>query len=584
MYIYEDKIAQFTGAVLNNKRLTVDEQVVIDSIKEGHKRKFRILCFGMKGNFSFDANVKRYNELLRKHESLRKRYLYREYEYPISVTLTHKDITIPILDIRTKSIVEKKRIIENIAAASARELYNPEEDSILKINICIIGDDRAVIIFKVYEHFGLPMTPFDMRRFIFFNMKMDSESIVDISVEKLIERNEAEDELICKYWLGQLEGVNRPTRIPFTSEDNAQSASSLYSVNYAISEENIKKLSDYCKKQDVTTDTALLYEYAEMFGQYSGAKKVLIGLRKKGTIMGIMPLAIDIDSGAEISYKDIAKRCDEFVKYSECDFKKAMNRAGIVTPEYFDVCLEFEQKDTETTDNKTYIAIDPDNFSPKLEISVLTDNGRIGIRYTYDSSCLSEQAVSAIHDAMLGQLVSRIDKSAVFSWKEYISDTKSQEEKLRKLDIAQKALYLKQGEFLMLKDANAVIDISSHSTVGNYIVEDVVYEAGRAVKNVGILVAGHLEERYIDLEGMTKTVSVYKPGYVLGLESIAHTGTCAFSYVAADDVKVIWVPAEAIESALNSAEDKSEMMDSYVALLKKSLKETDRLKKLWALE
>ncbi|MDO4188168.1 MAG: hypothetical protein Q4D29_04185 [Lachnospiraceae bacterium] len=578
----QDTILNLDVPVKTRRDLTEDERNLIGDIRAGINKKYKMFCWSMRGPVTLQANNKRYAELINKYEVFRRRYLYKSVKRPLCAILEQQEQTsFSVLDLRKESLERKKECIKNIAVAEARDVFNPEESAPLKIRVLVMEEDRIVIIMKAYMYVNLPMSPFDIRRFIFYNMRMDSDSVYSIDEEKIEYENMEITNKCFDYWRKTLKDVEKPVLIPFSNNDVVEE-SVFYTVRKTIDPELCKKIYRYIDKKECKLEYAFLHEYGHIFGEASDTKLPLLAVRKSGSFMQIMPCKVDLNKKVSESYEELLVQDTLFYKYNQCGFDDAMNAAGISVLKFFNIMIEFVEEDED--DNRVLNILKSINsgsvseIAPRLEILVTYSRDGIQIKYSYDAQSVNEHTVDAIHDLFEKALEERITAKDGFSWKEYVTDYKTREEQIQKLTIAQKSLYIKEAEFLMSDDPEDFIKLSTKGTYGNYIAEDIALEQGKIINKVGIIISGHLEEREKDIDGILKTLSVYKAGYIVGLESVASIDRSPFEYVAADDARVLWLDADVLKEILQ----KYPM--SYEALMRRVVLDTHRVKKLWALD
>lgn len=578
---YEDVIYNLGDSITSSRLLTTEECKTLSDIKSGLKRKYKMFCWALNGPAGLSTNIERYNEFFSRHDTLRRRYIYTNIDRPISVVYPHEKMVFPIMDIRKESVEKQIALIENIASAEARELYNPQEDPIVKVRAFIVSDSQIVVLMKVYMHFGLPMSPFDMRRLIFYDYKIDSNSPFTLDEERIENANLELERKSFSYFRDVLENIGNPVKIPFSKQEDID-YSELYTVNCEIEGDIYKKLFEFTKSHNTYLETVFLRIFGVLFGEYSGTKRPLFAVRRSNTYMQIMPLIVDIDMDLKDCFSDIKNQDEGFLKHSNLSFENVMNGCGIETREYFDVVFNFQKENDENIKvSKILESIsrsEINNFAPKLEITVSFSMSKVNITYTYASGSIEENMINMLQESLEKLMREYVFDTKTFSWKNYIEECKSQEEKIQKLFLAQKALYIKNGDFIRVEDPDKIITLAEKSNIGNYIVEDSIYETGKKISNLGVLVSGHVEERYINPDGLVKTVSVYKPGYVLLMEGLTNKEKSAFSYVAADDVKIIWIPCDILKEAINGDSQ------TYEAIICKAIEDTTRVKKLWVLD
>lgn len=577
----QEKIIPINASIKSRRYLTEDEKNLIGDIRAGLKRKYKLFCWSMRGIIALQANNDRYSELINRFEIFRRRYIYRSVKRPTCIILEQDKTNFSILDLRKEPIDKQKEFVKNIASAEAREIYNPEENSPLKVRVLVMGEDRIVVFMKVYTHLNIPMSPFDMRRFIFFNMRMDSESDFSIDEEKIENANQEILNKCFEYWRNTLDIIDKPVIIPF-SNSNSEDKSVFYTVRKGINDELFRKIIDYRDKKGYSLEQIFIYEFGQFFGESSEIKIPLFAIRMPGSFMQMMPCKVDLSIPISDSYDDINNQIEKYHKYNQCNFDDAMNEAGIDIPKYFNVLFGFEnENDSErrVTDVLQSInGVNVSEVSSRLEIVISYSKSGIVISYSYDSAVVSEYVVNMIQESLEKGIEERIASNSQFSWKAYVADSKSREEQLVKLDIAQKSLYIKEADFVKSENPEDFIKLSSSGKYGNYVTEDIILGADSVISSIGIVLSGHIEERQKNIDGILKTVSIYKAGYILGIESVAGIARCPFEYVAADDVKVLWLDSNTVMEIMR------EYPSCYEVILKRAVLETHRVKKLWVLD
>lgn len=582
LFNIEEKIDQLGLDVEKIRRLEENEQGLIDDIRDGYKKKYKTFGWVLEGPISLKTNSMNASKIFGKYEAFRRRYLYKNLESPFCVTLCNEEYNIPFMDLRLAAEAKQNEIIKNIASASAREIFDIEEDPIVKINVFITKDDTMIVLMKVFMDVQIPVSIFDLRRMIFSNMRAKGNADIIINNDEIEADNEEKNRICIEYWNNQFKEDHNPVSIPFAKERNSDNQVKSYTVNHKMDSALYSKINEYAKANKSDFETVVEREFARLLGEYSGTETPVIGVKQNLRLMQVMPLFINLNKGVKEQLGDLLYQQDRFVKHSECYLDDVAKACGFSIRLYFDVLLEFTKNNENSGKissllaelNRNYVA----ELMPRFTVNFIYNEEEAVVRYCYDSDTLTDNDVERIHDSFCKMIAEDVEKKTEFSWKSYILECKSDEEKLHNIEVTRKALYIKNGEFLMVNDPDELISLSESGYVGNYIVEDIVYEAGKSLSELGILVSGHIEERYVDIEGKIKTISVYKPGYIIGIESIVGTKKSAFSYVAADEVKIMWLPAEILKKTLKVH------TDGYEALLEKTLAETTRVKRLWALD
>ena len=576
----QDKISAFDSPIKSLRDLSEDEKNLIGDIRAGMKRKYKLFFWPMKGEIALQANNEKYSELINRYEVFRRRYLYKNIKKPTCAVLEEQNLSFSIHDLRKEPLERQKECINNIASAESREIFNPEVSAPLKIRVLIISEDRIVVLMKVYTYVNLPMSPFDIRRFIFFNLRIDMYSDLDVDENRTERSNQEIINKCFEYWRNRLKDVDKPVVIPL-SNNNVEEEFEFYTIRKSLEPDLYNKILKYKDKTGYSLEQIFIYEYGHLFGEASGTRTPLFAVRAVDSYMQMMPCVVNLNASEKEAYENIKEQSEQFYKYDQCSFDEAMNAAGINISKYFNVMLEF--LGNSFSDDKYANALQNINessasaVSPKLEIMITYSDSDLSIRYSYDSVAVSENLIDMIQESLESAIKERISSKEKFSWKTYIEDYKNREEQLSKLAIAQKALHIKNADFLKTDEQEDLMKLATGGIYGNYVSEDVVLEAGQ-INSFGILISGHLEERQMDFEGKLKTISIYKTGYILGLESVSGISKCPFEYVAADDVKILWLNLNELQVIIQNNPS------SYEALMKRAVLEAHRIKRLWTLD
>lgn len=577
-----DVIEKYIGMNIEKSRfLTEEERYLLGDIRAGLKRRYKLLAWALTGDMTVTAISDKYNEFVNRYEVFRRRFIYKKVERPLCITCEKTDERVPTMDLSNATPEKQETLIMDIISAESRKMYNPEEDAPLKLQIFITGKNRMVILMKVYQYIDFPMTPFDIRRHIFYNMKIDSNSNFYFNEELVEKANDNAVKKCVDFWGEKFTTEFSPVTVPFIGKDTEAEAR-YFTICKDISDDLFKKVSEYIERKNASIEGVFLKEFASFIGEYNDNKKLILGVRHKYTLMQIMPVFINLDEEIDSIYESIVGQQTDYFKYCDCYFTECMNRLNVSPDHYFRAILEFQNEDNESEElSKRIEAINGNtmgDFVPALVVKVIYSSGKISLQYTYDASLFADNTITMIHDSIIELLEGTISKSKKFDWRTYISEYKDQDEKIRKVYVAQKALFIKDSGLINTDDPEEMLKLAESGSIGNYIVEDTIVEGGRVAEHIGILVSGHIEERMMDHEGMIKTISVYKPGYIFAIESLLEAKKCQTTFVAADGVKVMWLKTDVLKEFI------SNHPDVYEVLLNKTLDEALRLKKLWILD
>lgn len=578
----EEKLGIYNYNIEKKRELDENERNLIGDIRAGLNRKYKIYVWALSGEISLTEFYENYNNIISKYEVFRTRILYRNIAKPIKITIQSERDIFPVTDLRKTTEDKHKILIDSIIAAESRKNFNPEEDAPMKIMGFITGSRSLVVIFKIYSHYSFPLSPFDLKGMIFSNMKTDFNSDYIYNEELNDKINDNIKHKCIEYWRETLSPVGHPVRIPFSTK-NSSNSENQYTIIKEIDTDLYSSIVDFSKRASCEVPSVVIREFANFIGTYNEIQDPIMAVRVRNSLMQVMLVKVKTGGESLEVYKNIEEQYKGFELHNNCSFGDVYDGLGFPVKNFFDISFEFVEEDSEY--KKIFAAMesiyanDVDHFFPRLEIKVNYSKESMIITYVYDSDVIDETGVNQIHDTVMHLLLERVQETIRFDWRKYVLDCMNEDEKLSRLAIAQKALYIKDGDFFHTDVPDEIISLSDKGHVGNYTVEDSIYEAGKVISSLGILVEGHIEERYVDLTGMVKTLSVYKPGYIIGIECAVEEVKGSFTYVAIDkNVKVMWIPGDVLRETLKNH------VGSYEKLLKKSYLETTRVKKIWALD
>ncbi len=565
------------------RAVTEAERNVLLDIEAGFKRKYKVFAWTLEGNLNIDLYKKAYNELFYKNSSLRAHYIMDGFDYPKRIVEKNKERIFKLMDLRSLSEAEQKTLLQNAIVALSREDYSPNVDLPIKLNAYIIDNNTIEVVLALYTYFGDLISADSVRRNVFLNLRMNGTTPMFVVDEDKSEQLTNHDNKKCfEYWKKETIPLGKCCVVPFSYKKKSDKYEDTFVIEREIAGDINAKLVQSAKDNGYDYKSMILFAFSKLLMEYNDTENPIVFIKKPLSTLTVMPLKIRSQLGNSKCFEDIFRQFEYNKNYIDCGFDAFCEEFDINKDEDLDLLFDFIDED-ETSESKGLKWLNAGNslrVIPRLEICSIYSRkeNSLKIRYTYEIDGISEDTIGMIHDSFLKAINELIFEADKFDWKKYVSEYKDDREKLYKINVAQKALYIKSGEFLETKDPKDVLLVSEKSKVGTYMAEECVYSEGRVLEYIGILLEGHLEERYVGMDGITRTLSIYKKGYILGLEALTDEPRMKFSYVATESgVKVIWIPVSELERVMNR--DSA----SYTNLLQKALKETVRVKKLWAL-
>lgn len=567
---------------------TESERNILIDIKDGLKRKYKIFAWTLEGELNMEKYRKAYNELFYKNSSLRVHYVSDDVNAPVCFVEKNKDRIFRLMDLRTTPEEGQKIFIQNSILALSRENYNPETDLPIKLHVYLLGNKTIEVILALYTYWGNYISADDIRRNIFMGLKTSGTTPMQFIEEEKSEQIVYENNKKCfDYWKKEILPVGKKCTVPFSCRKEKDEISENYVLEYNISDDVSGKLTNVIIEKGFDYESLILFAYSKLIGEYNENNNPVLFVKDALSLLSIKPIKVRNHLENSKCVEDIFRQLEYGKSFTDCAFGDFCSEFDLDKRRDFELLFDFVNEDESDNYSRTEKALKKINagnnmqFSPRLEICTIFSrkDKTLKIRYTYEIDGISEDTIKMIHDSFIKALDELILVSEKFEWKKYISEYKDDTEKLRKLNIAQKALYIKEGDFLVVNDARDVLLLAEKSKVGTYVAEECLYSEGKNISHVGILIDGHIEERYVGIDGITKILSVYKKGYMIGLEAFTDNPKSDFSYFATDSsVKIIWIPISELMRVM------SRDSVSYCNLLKKSLNETKRIKKLWSLQ
>lgn len=578
----------FGNNVENMRQLDPDDKKLLDEIRSGNKREYRVFARRIEKKKHFQALVDNYNRLLKENRELRDQILYKKVRVPLRVTLKRKsENMVPVDNIQKLELKQKMVLLENVMAAMARKQHNPEVDSILQIRCFVLGKEDIVVVVAIYPYMLRKLSTRQLLVDLFYGVPVVNGDYETIEKENIHKINEQIIEKNQNFWKNIIRLDQPVLYLPGEIKDHKGYDVHKKSVFRRLSPEMVEKIRQYAKENKVSEKAVMFSAWGIFMNEYYGQEESCIGYLRKGEMLDFYPVPVrHMDSVAETVFQT-EKNIEEAEKHENCDIRFLEQTIGKKLEDYFRFVHNFiEIKDDEEANESIHMLMNQISFYPLEEINFgLRINyhmiGKsINLNYVYRNDRFYEVGIEKIHEAYLHILDDMLlgEKNS-FDKESYISAADSDTEKLYKLEVAQKAVWLKEcGLFEKINSEN-LMELAKLSHSFSYGQNDVVWEEHKFLSDTAILVDGMLEESIMDPGGIISSMRIVKKGAVIGLEALTDYPVAGSTFtVAGFEARLLFIPRELMKAYIRHSDYGLER------ILDIQNKRIQQLQKLWSMQ
>ena len=573
------------------------EEKIVSYIQRGERTRFRQEVWMVTGEIDTQEILENYNKTVERVKAFRTYFMYQNLSRGVKVVNEPERSSFPIVNLKDFEDKKREHYIGSFLLAEARREYDPEQDAAVKLHGFLMDDNRMIVVTSVYPSVQLDMDIHSILLFVCRGLHLTQKagtinslrSAVSKATDRgankagkqteLVDRERVEKSL--SYWTEFLSPLERTLSIPgeVTAEREVGRSSAYKEISSVLQTEIIK----FCRQNQISEKTLFLTTFAKLLCSYQNVSEPVLAVAENGERMNWIPIRFFAKESLTFNEEKIRTQIQEGIKNSTCTTDELSKAMGVRMQEHFRVLhnfIQFDKKDVE--DDRKVVAgelLDENEGSLEtaLKINYFCIGDSMKINYIYQKKRFYDEGIDKLHQIFLHMLEEIIAfQEPKFDKNSYISEADSDAEKIRKLEVAQRALYIQQTELFNDCTVEELMKLADSCRHIRYSSNDVVLDENKKICEVGILAEGRLEESRTDRDGIKKSVSLLKPKTVFALESLCDNNENKFTYtVASNEAKVVWIERDVLMDFLNHHPD------NWKSIVEVLCESSNRMKMLW---
>ena len=442
-----------------------------------------------------------------------------------------------------------------------------------------------LVVISMYTNLPCPMGMREILQQIFEGMRSDNSNVPIADEKTLRQMNEQLREKSVSYWKNLMTPLGKSMTIPGENKEkrNEKEQENLI-LHQEINPELTALITDFCKKNNISVKSLFLYAWGDLLGRYHNEENPVVAVAHKEEKMNIIPVKISRDKHNHERIREIDTQLAQASKYCGCTIKDIEAALGIQFKEYFRVVhnfVEFDELDDLEEGNgdiRDINGMTPEDTSINLFVNYQMLDKSMILTYTSKGG-IYELMLDNLHEILTDELSNLLlPDSAKFDKKTFIKVDDSDEEKLRKIRIAQIALYLKNAGIFDSITVEEIMKLAEYCKLKVYLSGDMVVTEKSEVSKLYFIGEGKMEESRMAADGMVKSLRIAKEGSIFGMESLfSGEGAYTTYTVVSPQVKIVEIDNNVLTEALRRKPE------GWIALLEKEFEQKCKLQRLWTM-
>ena len=350
-----------------------------------------------------------------------------------------EQIQVDIINIADKNDLEKER--EKIV----RTIFKLENSKLFKFYIFKFADGKGAFMLNIHhlisDAWTLALICNDIIKAyseLKQNQKIETKAIYSYIDYIKSEQEYQKSEKFNKdkqYWLERFKTIPEVATIPGSVKENIDTLNQRAKrKQYEISENEVKKIKQYCKENKISLYNFFMAIYAIYIGEISNLDEFVIGtpilnrtnFKEKnaaGMFINMAPFKINIDEKKEFKtfVKEIAKDSMDMLKHQKYSYQcllEELRKRDNNVPNLYNILLSYQitnahqsADDVEYETEWTFNGCCADNID--IQIYDLNDTGSLKISYDYKTSIYHTKDIEKIHERILNIIKHVIKKEEI---------------------------------------------------------------------------------------------------------------------------------------------------------------------------
>lgn len=560
----------------------------LKKITNGQDCYYKQLIWSIHGKIDTTRIMNQYSQAIKEMVLLRTIYLYRQLTQPIQIVYSPQKQTFPIHDLTQTPYHDQVNLIKNTLAANARKPYNPEIDIPFKIQGFKVSSNQLIVILSLYVGFGFNENIYSLLTRIFKGMTPDKKQTPIAIGDTVKQINESITKQNLSYWSQLLYPLPPRTKVPglsLTSSIKKHYHQNKFRIYRELSTSLTEQLTQYSKSHELTLTDILLTAWGNLLNKYYHLNETILAMTGCGELLSLFPIKVKNIGSYSDRLDYVHTQLTNAVKYSTCKQEQLEDLLKIKFKEYFSMIHHFiELKELNELDDlgmyNQYIegnAYETNDTDLNINYHLFDDH--IGLHYIINHSFL-EIVIDNLHALYIDELNQILcDEKNVPTKGDFFEVNDTTQDKLRKLEIAQIALYLKNSGLFEMLSVEHIMQLAEECTLTSYMANDIIFSEKQPCDQLAIIGEGLIEENRMANDGLIRSLRLLKKGDIFGIESLLEKPLSLSTYeVICPQAKIVLIDRNLI---LEIFKIKS---DFWIHLLEKGFTEKDKLQQLWMMQ
>lgn len=466
--------------------------------------------------------IRRYREWLKTQEEARTVYFYKNMSHPVKVVYKPDEMRFPIHDMKGLTQDKSLQGLMDCFSATLRKKYDLEKDFRIGMKVMWTNQRNMVAVVTTLSDLSHP----GLKEFItslFPGCTIKNIVLTNREKNVIQEGNRELRQKSINHWMRILDGIEKPTRYPgedLVDELEEHAASKFYCT---LEEKLTEQIYSYCSEKNISVEALLLTCFSRYVMKYAGCAQTMMGLIMSGENMELFPVKGQLDA-AENMLENAQQQLDGMLSHSCCTLEDVEEQIGRGLPELLGIrhqFLDLRSPASAAENLQKMIGLDSQLhhlYGLRLEYRLSAEG--IEIDYISYDRVFSE-VLKQTHEAFVREIRLLLhDNTQEFDKESYIRDDDTHEEKLRKLILAQKALYLKESGLFDYMTVDELMQLANPCRLHTLGSSECLLEEEEIVDSLFIIGEGSLEESRIGMDGLVKSIRIMKKPDCIGLECL----------------------------------------------------------------
>jgi amino acid adenylation domain-containing protein len=381
----------------------------------------------LNGNLNVAALQESFNEIVRRHETLRTRFKVFLGE-PEQVIGPAKGSELPVTDLRQLSMMEREARAKLLTTEEARRPFNLSTGPLFRISLLRLGEDEHILLLTMHHIIsdGWSMGIFIQEMAALYEAFLQGElsplaelaiQYADYAVWQQASFNSGALQDQLAYWKQRLDGGPAVLQLPADRPRPKMQTFRGASLTVTLSVELTDELKKLCRLEGVTLFMLLLAAFNVLLHRYSGESDIAVGTpvanRTRPEIEGLIGFFVNMlvlrtDVSSEQSFEEFLKRvrevCLEAYAHQELPFEKLVEELqparDLSRTPLFQVMFAFQNRPLSslTLPGLSISPLEVNSETSKFDLSLLMEETERGLSATleYNTDLFDEETIAGM--------------------------------------------------------------------------------------------------------------------------------------------------------------------------------------------